>query len=160
MDKLFDFAGTLPRRNFWMGCMVWFAVSICLCTAWLWLEPRHGASGASLILMPLRAIILVPNLSLNVRRLHDAGWSGWTALFLLLPPALGIWGVLEMGKEMELLEQRANAGDYTANDQKSIQELGNLLFEACLVSGVPGPLQFLFALMLGLLPPKLRKQHA
>jgi uncharacterized membrane protein YhaH (DUF805 family) len=74
------FAGRARRSEFWFF--------------WLFNLLAHGVAGildAALFSVdaPLNAIVslvlLVPNLAVAVRRLHDVGRSGWWLLILLVP---------------------------------------------------------------------------
>ena len=70
-----DFRGRSRRSEYWWVCLFSSIVGGIIGTiipdfAWIW-----------------TLIILVPTLALYVRRLHDAGKSGWFYLWILLPLA-------------------------------------------------------------------------
>jgi len=74
----FDFNGRTTRAEFW-----WWALLITL----LGLIPFLG--------WIFRIALLIPSISVTVRRLHDVGKSGWQQLWALL--ALSPWVVVVLG---------------------------------------------------------------
>jgi uncharacterized membrane protein YhaH (DUF805 family) len=83
--RAFDFAGRSRRKEFWMFMLFTCLVSFCLSFLGHLLLPDSIAF--TLIAIYLVAVI-VPSLSLNIRRLHDIDRSGFW-LFLLLIPVVG-----------------------------------------------------------------------
>ncbi|MDE5579340.1 MAG: DUF805 domain-containing protein [Alistipes sp.] len=77
-----DFKSRARRREFWMFMLVNFAINVVL-----------GIIGNLIHFGLLGSLyglaVLVPSLSVGVRRLHDAGKSGWWYLICLVP-VLGI----------------------------------------------------------------------
>ena len=70
-----NFSGRARRSEYWWVCLFNMIVSTIIGMilpdfAWIW-----------------SVVILVPTLSLCVRRLHDIGKSGWSYLVLLIPVA-------------------------------------------------------------------------
>ena len=53
----------------------------------LWLIPFYGGF---VIMLILSLVVMLPSLSVLVRRLHDTGRSGWASLFSLIPFVGGI----------------------------------------------------------------------
>ncbi len=93
--KYFDISGRARRSEYWFWCLFTFLVG--LVTGWI---PFVG------IIITLA--LLIPNITVTVRRLHDVGLSGWfyfaplglTIAVVLLGFLLGlitksvIWGVV------------------------------------------------------------------
>jgi len=77
----FDFSGKECRKVFWLYALNCFIASFILNIIW----------GTLVVIFALA--IFFPSLGLLVRRLKDAGFSGWFAL-LLLVPAIGWIAVL------------------------------------------------------------------
>jgi uncharacterized membrane protein YhaH (DUF805 family) len=76
-----DFQGRAPRAEFWYFVLAYFVIDIVLAIIQLTL-------GLSNVLTGLFALaILLPNLGLAVRRLHDIGRSGWWILIGIIPIA-------------------------------------------------------------------------
>ena len=73
--KYADFEGTATRSEFW-----WFILFVILVSAALQLfsQDLSGVWGIA---------ILLPQLAVGARRLHDIGKSGWWQLFWLVPVA-------------------------------------------------------------------------
>ncbi|MFT3901471.1 MAG: DUF805 domain-containing protein [Gordonia sp. (in: high G+C Gram-positive bacteria)] len=98
-QKFATFSGRASRREFW-----WWTLGIALVTAVLYVpllilvlnnpdDPTSGSAGpvvfilAALLFVFLIATI-IPSLAITVRRLHDAGFSGWY-FFLHFIPLIG-----------------------------------------------------------------------
>jgi len=84
LSKYVTFSGRASRAAYW-----WFAlfVFIVVLVAYL-LDIALGTKG---IIYALSALaLLLPNLAVTVRRLHDAGHSGWWLLIGLIPLIGGI----------------------------------------------------------------------
>lgn len=81
-----DFRGRTPRATFWWWVLAVILVSIVvrildvMLTGGFTDDPR--AEPLSLI---LSLGLLIPNLAMSVRRLHDTGRSGWWLLLALIP---------------------------------------------------------------------------
>jgi uncharacterized membrane protein YhaH (DUF805 family) len=75
LTKYADFKGRAARSEFW-----WFTLFVSLVAAVFsyWSDPWSGG---------LLVAILLPQLAVGARRLHDIGWSGWWQLFVLVPAA-------------------------------------------------------------------------
>ena len=69
--KYAHFHGRASRPEYW-----WFAAANLLLGAIFWILGNLGSPVGSLSLIYAIAV-LVPNLSITVRRLHDIGRSGW-----------------------------------------------------------------------------------
>ena len=79
----FDFGGKEGRKVFWLFVLNCIIVSFILGLIW------------STLATIFSLIVLLPSLGILVRRLHDAGFSGWWALLLLIP-FIGVIAVLIM----------------------------------------------------------------
>ena len=75
LQRFLELGGRSTRAEFW-----WWWLVLGLITTVL--------EGTSLA-FPIVAVLLVPSVTLLVRRLHDTGRSGWTAWVLLIP-AVGL----------------------------------------------------------------------
>ncbi len=69
----FDFSGKEGRKVYWLFVLNCFIVSFILGLI------------SSTISYIFSLVVLLPSLGILVRRLHDAGFSGWFALLLLVP---------------------------------------------------------------------------
>ena len=82
-----DFAGRARRSEYWWFTLFNVIVSLVFSLAlpdfsWIW-----------------SLVVLIPGLSLCIRRLHDVGKSGWFYLWILLPLAGGIIILIQMLKD-------------------------------------------------------------
>lgn len=71
-SKYADFSGRARRSEYWWFYLFMFIVGCVV--VWIPVLPILWSFG-----------ILIPNLAVSVRRLHDIGKSGWNMLFLLIP---------------------------------------------------------------------------
>ncbi|MBR3627828.1 MAG: DUF805 domain-containing protein [Elusimicrobia bacterium] len=69
----FDFSGKEGRKVYWLFVLNCFIISFILGLI------------SSTISYIFSLVVLLPSLGILVRRLHDAGFSGWFALLLLVP---------------------------------------------------------------------------
>ncbi len=74
-NKYIDFSGRASRSEYWWFALLGFGLSFIPVIGWI-----------------LRLVILLPSLSVQVRRLHDMDRSAWW-LLLLVPP-ITIFGVI------------------------------------------------------------------
>lgn len=86
MNQYADFKGRARRMEYWMfqlfTQLILFAIAI---FAIIQGAPEHHSTFVTIIGMLYIAIILVPSLSVSVRRLHDVGISGWVLLIAVIP---------------------------------------------------------------------------
>ena len=73
-----DFKGRARRQTYWMYMLCCFVIGLVLTIISLLIKTNILSSLFSLAL-------LVPNLAINARRLHDTGRSGWWQLIALVP---------------------------------------------------------------------------
>ena len=78
-SKYGTFSGRSSRSAYWW----WYLFGILVLVVSLAIDYALGAGGILYVLVALA--MLLPNLAVLVRRLHDAGHSGWWLLIGLLP---------------------------------------------------------------------------
>ena len=78
-SKYVTFSGRSSRSAYWW----WYLFGILVLVVSLAIDYALGAGGILYVLVALA--MLLPNLAVLVRRLHDAGHSGWWVLIGLLP---------------------------------------------------------------------------
>lgn len=154
--------GCIGRAAFWRGFLLHFALSIALLAIGLGLTRIWPNFLPLLFVVPIRAILLMPQISLYVRRLHDAGRSGkW--LLLLMP--LYAAGLLVFVRESlhalhyyhEYLRANALINPEGAGNMRAIWEVdlvSAVIAGSGALTGLPGPIQLVVALIVGLLKPK------
>lgn len=97
LSKFADFSGRARRREYWTFVLVNCLIALLLLILGLAFGEDSPASNIMVTIFYL--IMLVPNLSVSVRRLHDIGKSGWY-MFLSLIPLIGglillIWSLMD-----------------------------------------------------------------
>ncbi|HSP22266.1 MAG TPA: DUF805 domain-containing protein [Planococcus sp. (in: firmicutes)] len=80
--KAFNFSDRSRRTEYWMFALITFITTIVLSV----IDIAFGAAAGMGVLSTLfYFLIIIPGLSLTVRRLHDIGKSGWWVLITLIP---------------------------------------------------------------------------
>ena len=108
--KTFDFNSRSSRSEFWPGILFHSAVSIVasiLVTEQLMkslvASPVNSGTTDNLMVywIIFSALIVIPSISLQVRRLHDTGKSGWWLLLGIVPVLnlLILWFHFQKGEE-------------------------------------------------------------
>lgn len=96
-----DFKGRARRKEYWMFILFSIIIGIILTL----IEMMTGTFNYFVNMGPLSAlfslVILVPNLAVTVRRLHDIGKSGWMMLIVLIPIIGAIWFFILMIRDSE-----------------------------------------------------------
>jgi uncharacterized membrane protein YhaH (DUF805 family) len=98
LQKYADFSGRAPRAEFWWWLLAVIVLSVIA-------EIIDGMIGMKVAgnYGPLSAIVgvalLVPNIAVSVRRLHDTNHSGWWLLLPVVPYCLAVFlgGAAMMG---------------------------------------------------------------
>lgn len=86
--KAFNFSGRATRAEYWWWQLFVMLVNIAFMFVFGLLFSNSECNGMPLMIIPLSIwyiLIIIPNLSLFVRRLHDTGRSAWNLLWPLLP---------------------------------------------------------------------------
>lgn len=97
LSKFADFSGRARRREYWTFALVNCLIATLLLILGLAFGEDSPASNIMVTIFYL--IMLVPNLSVSVRRLHDIDKSGWY-MFLSLIPLIGglillVWALMD-----------------------------------------------------------------
>lgn len=97
LSKFADFSGRARRREYWTFALVNGLIALILLI--LGLAFGEDSPASNIMVKIFYLIMLVPNLSVSVRRLHDIGKSGWY-MFLSLIPLIGvlillIWSLMD-----------------------------------------------------------------
>lgn len=83
LSKFADFSGRARRKEYWTFALVNGAIAVLL--SLLDIACGEDSSAFTVIIALFAIVILIPNLSVSVRRLHDIGKSGWYLLIGLIP---------------------------------------------------------------------------
>lgn len=89
--RCFDFSGRSRRKEYWYAYLFTFLLYLVIMSSCLWMD-HVSPDDALACVAVISFLIVVPNLALTVRRLHDIGKSGLNMLWLLLGfiPLVGI----------------------------------------------------------------------
>lgn len=79
-----DFSGRARRKEFWM----FYLINLLFAFIAGFLD---GIFDLTLLSVIYPVLIFIPALSVSIRRLHDAGKSGWMYLIFLIPIIGSIW---------------------------------------------------------------------
>ena len=77
-QRSFDFKGVTSRRDYWMVVLTNFCIGFVM-------GVLSSVPGVIYIYFLFNVLLIVPYLSMMVRRLHDVGKSGWMILTGLIP---------------------------------------------------------------------------
>ncbi len=91
LKKYAVFSGRAQRKEYWMFCL--FNIIFVILT--IFLDNLFGTAidgiGYGLFYFLYSLAVLIPSISVSVRRLHDVGKSGWFLLLALIPLIGAIW---------------------------------------------------------------------
>lgn len=90
-----DFSGRARRKEYWMFVLfniIFLIAAMIIDTVLGFSFQVQGQSlGYGYIYVLYSLFVLIPNLAVSVRRLHDVGKSGWFLLIALIPLIGSIW---------------------------------------------------------------------
>ena len=98
IKKFADFTGRARRKEYWMFVLIYTVINIVL-----------AVLGLDIISLIFGLALLVPSISIAVRRLHDTSRSGWWLLIGLIP-LIGFIVIIVF-----LAQDSHDANDYGAN---------------------------------------------
>lgn len=110
--KTLDFKSRSRRKEYWMFILFTSIISVVLSIIEIVLG-LEIATDIGLLSTIFTLIILIPSLSVTVRRLHDIGRTGWWVLLSFIP-ILG-WIVLFI---FTLLDSEAGSNKYGSNPKE------------------------------------------
>ncbi|MGM9926617.1 MAG: DUF805 domain-containing protein [Bacillus sp. (in: firmicutes)] len=77
-----EFSGRARRKEYWMFALINAIILLCINLT----ENFVGVTSSIVIIsLVYNTAVLIPSIAVTVRRLHDAGFSGWVALIILIP---------------------------------------------------------------------------
>src|SRR5512145_1641132 len=91
MKKYVDFSGRARRKEYWMFVLFNLIFGLVAFTLDFMLGMANDGEGVGLFYALFSLGILLPTLSVTVRRLHDIGKSGWWFFIGLIPFIGGLW---------------------------------------------------------------------
>ena len=154
--------GDLDRKGFWIRFAIHLGLSMALAFVWVVLAERWLDDRPLLVVVPIRLLLIGPQMSIYVRRLHNAGRSGKWVLGILALYTAGLMAFLHLqhrvdGWGAELAPMRRHAPDEGSANVQALYDyqLQNaLLVGSGVLTGLPGPIQLVFAGIVGSLKAK------
>lgn len=104
-DNFANFEGRARRQEYWMFVLfnILITIGLYMLVGIMALIFRSPLAFLGMILVIIYALgILIPNLAVIVRRLHDTGNSGWMILITFIPLVGGIWLLVLMCTEGQI----------------------------------------------------------
>ena len=116
LNNFRDFGGRSRRKEYWMFVLfnIMFSIGAMLLDKYFdltWSDSQFGALNSI-----YGAVIVIPNLAVLVRRLHDVGKSGWYLLVVLIP-IIGFFWLLVL-----LLTDSNHGENEYGRNPKEVQE--------------------------------------
>ena len=103
LKKYADFNGRAHRKEYWMFVLIYMAINVIL-----------AVLGMDVISMIVGLALLIPNISIGARRLHDTGRSGWWQLIYFVP----LIGLIVM--IVFLVQDSHDDNDYGVNPKSAV----------------------------------------
>lgn len=129
--EIFNYSGRLGRKKYWLGMLEVFFISVFVNIIFaITADSYVGLSTFSTIILVIYCLAAVLcSISATVRRLHDAGKSGWWYFISFVPLVGQIWLLVllvqpSIAQEKEIIE---------IGPQKSIEEIISSIPESDLV---------------------------
>ena len=89
-----NFSGRARRKEYWYFCLTLFILNMLMQVISAISSVESSSSilvlGLSIVLLLAYMCLIIPNISLSIRRLHDIGKSGWYLLIGFIPLVGGI----------------------------------------------------------------------
>jgi uncharacterized membrane protein YhaH (DUF805 family) len=104
LKKYADFNGRARRKEYWMFILVSIIINVVL-----------AIFNMDIVSMIFSLALLVPNISVGARRLHDTGRSGWWQLIYFVP----LIGMVVM--IVFLVQDSHDDNDYGVNPKSGVQ---------------------------------------
>ena len=90
LQKYAVFSGRAQRKEYWYFYLFTVLITLALAILDMLIGSFDKVSGVGLLSGLYSLAVLIPNLAVTVRRLHDTGRSGWWFLIVLVPFIGGI----------------------------------------------------------------------
>jgi uncharacterized membrane protein YhaH (DUF805 family) len=90
LKKYAVFDGRARRKEYWMFVLINFVITVVLILIDILIGTFSPQTGVGLLQGLYALAVLIPFITVTVRRLHDTGRSGWSMLIGLIPIIGGI----------------------------------------------------------------------
>ncbi len=82
--RTLDFSGISSRKDYWMAVLINFLVTVGI-------NAICSATGLIILAYVYNLALIIPSLSLSIRRMHDINKSGFWVLINIIPLIGSIW---------------------------------------------------------------------
>jgi uncharacterized membrane protein YhaH (DUF805 family) len=91
LKRYAEIEGRSRRKEFWMFNLINFIISMLIYVPAIYIAAAYDNQALIVIYWLYSLALLVPSFAVSVRRLHDAGKSGWNLLIGIIPLIGFIW---------------------------------------------------------------------
>jgi len=127
LKKYADFGGRARRKEFWMFTLCSFLISIAI-SAIMVVAIVSDSFNGMIIFFTVYGLyylfIFIPTLSVSVRRLHDAGKSGWMLLIMFIPLIGSLWLLMLLCAESQYGENQWGYNPKGIGNKTDLDEIG------------------------------------
>lgn len=114
LQKYADFSGRAQRMEYWYFYLFTALITLALAILDVLIGSFDRAAGVGVLSGLYSLAVLIPNLAVTIRRLHDTNRSGWWFLIVLVPIVGGIVLIIFL-----LQDSTPGVNQYGANPKES-----------------------------------------
>lgn len=81
----FNFSGVMSRKSFWLNVLIFWIIYFCFIFCAITTIYIPSFLLLTFIFVIYFIVTIIPNISMQIRRLHDTNESGWLLLIYLIP---------------------------------------------------------------------------
>jgi uncharacterized membrane protein YhaH (DUF805 family) len=118
MKKYVTFSGRARRSEYWYFILPNFLILICAIVGEYFLNTGLHSTPFGLFFIIYAFVIILPCITLSIRRLHDVGKSGWFLVIALIPVIGVIWLFVYMFKDSD-----TGSNQYGVNPKSSTNNI-------------------------------------
>lgn len=119
-DHYLDFSSRARRKEFWMFNLINIIISWSLSL----LDLAIGTTIFTLFSTIYTVLVIIPNIAVSIRRLHDTGRSGWFYLLILIPIIGWIWLIILFCMEGESKTNKWGKNPKGIGNDDAINQIG------------------------------------
>jgi len=101
LKRTFDFSNRATRMQFWLFDLWMIGIIIASVLLDVFIGTDQFLDGTGLFTTIVYLLVIIPHLSITIRRLHDIGKSGWWILVNAIPFIGGIFMLIMMCTDSE-----------------------------------------------------------
>lgn len=120
-ENYVNFNGRARRKEFWYFSLCSFIIAVILGIVDQVVGLTFGVAKIGILGLIYNILVLIPNLSVGARRLHDVGKSGWLLLILFVPLLGALWLLVLFCTEGE-----KGPNQYGADPKNQLEEINEI----------------------------------